>query len=446
MTLTEAAFWTKRLSIVVGVAGVILLILILILTSIAKDPLPPEYLTANYACTDTKEEFLESRLEIPSLKVNSDSENVFELQTDTGKVNNLSSLEIINVHKYKVKEQQLDNQLKAKEIASALGFDADKIYRKGTTDYIWTSSNNSRSLDINATTLNFVMTTSSSYIRDVAKASDLPTVNEAISYAKNTVRRLGILGSDYNYNDSGNINTFLIDINPDGTFSEAPSLAEAELIKVDFQKSRPMISIKESTENSTAVIRALNDNLGDPEEEEIIINDSRVKVYNYSTIVTYPNPSSSNISVYIGPDDEKTDILPNVYKMDFTYWPLETESCGTYELVSPTYALEKVQSGEGSLVYLNEKNGDEIEDYQPRSVNKYIIYNIDVAYYEPIATQPLFLQPIYVISGEAVFKNDTRGEFHIFYPAINYDIVQDKIETTQDTTTEDDSGGGLLNL
>ena len=445
MTLTEAAFWTKRLAIILGVVGLILFVIILILTSVAKDPLPPEYLTANYACTDTKEDFLLDRLEISSLKVNSDSENIFELQTDTGKVNSLSSLEIINVHKYKVKEQQLDNQLKAKEIASALGFNSEKIYRKGTTDYIWTNSTNSRSLDINASTLNFVMTTSSSYIREIAKIADLPTENEAIAYAKNTVRRLGILGSDYNYNDSGNINTFLIDINPDGTFSEAPSLAEAELIKVDFQKTRPMISVKDTTENSTAITRALNDNLGDPEEDEIIINDERVKVYNYSTIVTYTNPSSSNISVYIGPEDEETKILPYVYKIDFTYWPLETESCGTYELVSPTYALEKVQAGEGSLVYLNDKNGDEIDDYQPRSINKYIIYDIAIAYYEPTTTQPLFLQPIYVISGEAIFKNDTRGEFHIFYPAINYDIVQDKVETVEETTTEN-SSGGLLNF
>jgi hypothetical protein len=446
MTLTEAAFWTKRVAIIAGVVVGIFIVIILIFTSVAKDPLPPEYLVANYACTETRDEFLEGKLEIPSLQVNSDSENIFELQTDTGKVNSLSSLEIINVHKYKIKEQQLDNQLKAKEIASALGFDADKIYRKGTTDYIWTNSGNSRSLDINATTLNFVMTTSSSYIRDVAKVADLPTVNEAIAYAKNTVRRLGILGSDYNYNDSGNINTFLIDINPDGTFSEAPSLADAELIKVDFQKSRPMISVKETTENSAAIIRALNDNLGDPEEDEVIINDERIKLYNYSTIVTYPNPSASNISVYIGPEDESTSVLSNVYKIDFTYWPLEIESCGTYELVSPTYALEKVQSGEGSLVYLNEKNGDEIEDYQPRSVNKYIIYDIDVAYYEPNTTQPSFLQPIYVISGEAVFKNDTRGEFHIFYPAINYDIVQDKTEMIQNDTTTNDDTNELLNL
>jgi hypothetical protein len=124
---------------------------------------------------------------------------------------------------------------------------------------------------------------------------------------------------------------------------------------------------------------------------------------------------SSNISVYVGPNDPNSSDLKDIYQIDFTYWPLEAESCGTYELVSPTYALEKVQSGEGSLVYLNDRDGDEIEDYQPRSVSKYTIYEITIAYYEP-ATQP------------EEFQNGERGEFYIYYPAINYDIVQDKIE------------------
>jgi hypothetical protein len=442
MTLTEAAFWTKRVGVIVGVISLLFVIVVIIFSNSNQD-LPPEYLTANYACTETAEEFLENRLEIPSLEVNSDSENIFEIQTDTGKVNSLSNLEIINVHKYRVETQQLDNQIKAKSIASALGFDPEAIYRKGTTDYIWTSPVNSRSLNIDAKNLNFIMTTNSSYIRDISKELPVPTENEAIALAKNSIRKLQILGSDFNYNDPSNITTYLIDINPDGSYSEAPSLADAELVRVDFHKSKPMISIKEGVENSAAMINTLDNNIGPATEDEIIVNERRIKIFNYSTVVTYQNPSLSNISVYVGPEDKNSETFKNIYRIDFTYWQLEQESCGTYELVSPTYALEKIQSGEGSLVYLNDKNGDEIEEYQPRSVNKYVIYNIDIAYYEPI-TQPLFLQPIYVVSGEAVFKNDTRGEFHFFYPAINYDIVKDKVDLPEAPT--DDTSGSPLDL
>jgi hypothetical protein len=445
MTLTEASFWTKRFGVIAGIAVLIFVILAIVLTSIKNDPLPPEYLTANYACTETKEDFLKYRLDIPSLEVNSDSENVFELQTDTGKVDDLSSLEIINIYQYKIKEQQLDSQLKAKEIAAGLGFDPESIHRKGTTAYVWSDSKISRSLEVNAKTLNFNMNTNSEYIRNIAKENPTPSENEAISDAENIVRRLGILGSDYNYDIGDNITTYWIDINPDGSYSEAPSLAEAELIRVDLHKTKGMVTIKEDIADSDAMINALTNNVGDPEEDTVIVNDKRITVYNFSTVVTYPNPNKSNISIYVGPNDENIDgLLSNIYRIDFTYWPLEVESCGTYELVSPAYALNKVQDGEGSLVYLNETNGDEIQDYQPKSVNKFIIYNIDIAYYEPL-TQPTFLQPIYVISGEAIFKNETRGEFHIFYPAINYDIVQDKIELSE-PNQEGNNDNNLLNL
>jgi hypothetical protein len=440
MTLTEAAFWTKRVGIIVLVLVGIFVIVAIITVNNANDPLPPEFLTATYACTDKKEDFLAEKLEIPSLEVNSDSENVFELQTDSGKVNDLSFLRIVNVHKYKTKNQQLDNQIKAKELAKKLGFEPDEIYRKGTTDYIWTNKSNSRSLDIDAKTLNFIMTTDSAYIRDVGKEVAIPSENEAISLAKNTIRQLGVLGSDYNFDKAKHTITHLIDINPDGTYSEAPSLAEAELIKVDFHKDTSLISIKDSIDNSQAMITMLNNRVGEGTEEMVIINDERVKVFNYSKLVTYTNPNTSHVSVYIGPEDPNSKLLSNVYKIEFTYWPIETESCGTYEIVSPSYALEKVQDGEGSLVYLNEKMGDEIEPYQPRSVKKYTVYDIFITYFEP-ESQVNFLQPIYVISGESTFKDGSTGEFIIYYPAINYDIVQDKVILPEEPEDNTESNG-----
>lgn len=441
MTLTEAAFWTKRVGVIALAGFGVFVVAAFVLTSLSDPPKPPEYLTPNWACTETKEEFLEQRLEIPSLAVNTDSENVFEIETDTGKVNSLSSLDIINVYAYKKEPQKLDNQLQAKSIASYLGFEAEEIYRKGTTDYIWTNPSIERSLTVDAKTLNFVMTTDRSYVRDIAKSSPVPTETEAISLAKNAVRRLEILGKDFNYNDAGNITTHLIDINPDRTYSEAPSLSEAEMVRVDFHKTKPMISIRENIENSRAMINSLNRTLGQATEDEIIVNERRITIYQYSTIVTYQNPTSSNISVYVGPRDSSTRTLSNIYEIDFTYWPIEQESCGTYELVSPGYAIDKVQEGEASLVYLNDRDGDEIVDYQPRSVSKYIIYDIAIAYYESVE-QPTFLQPIYVISGETVFKNETRGEFHFFYPAINYDIVGDRV-TLPEAPVSESSGSSL---
>ena len=39
-----------------------------------------------------------------------------------------------------------------------------------------------------------------------------------------------------------------------------------------------------------------------------------------------------------------------------------------------------------------------------------------------------YMVPLYLISGEAIFTNDTKGEFEFYYPAINYDVIQNKIE------------------
>lgn len=443
MTLTEAAFWTKRVGVIVLVLGGLFAIIALIITAHSQEVLPPEYLTPNYACTQRREEFLEHKLDIPSLEVNTDSQNVFDIQTDTGKVSNFANLDIINVHKYRQKSQQVDSQVQAKKIASMLGFDPDGIHRRGTTEYIWSNTENSRSLSVDARFLNFVMTTNSGYIRDVSKEVSIPTENEAISIAKNALRRLNILGADYNYNDPGNINTYLINITPDGAYSQAPALIDAELIRVDFLKTKPMISIRENIVNSQSMISYLNQTIGTSTQDETIINNERIKIHNYSTIVTYQNPSLSNISIYVGPEDPNSEKLSNVYRIEFTYWPLDVESCGTYELVSTTYAVDQVQAGNGSLVYLNEKNGDEVREYQPRTVLKYAIDNIAIAYYESI-NQQMFLQPVYVISGQATFKDDVRGEFHFFYPAINYDIVQDRVELPEADTV--DGGGSMFGL
>ena len=52
--------------------------------------------------------------------------------------------------------------------------------------------------------------------------------------------------------------------------------------------------------------------------------------------------------------------------------------------------------------------------------------NIKLYYYESPEEQE-YLQPIYVLSGEVIFAGDIRGKFDIYYPAIDYTLVQDKI-------------------
>ena len=77
MTLTEASFWTRRFGVIVLVVIFIMGITLSILFWPKKVKPPEEYLIPNYACTNTKEEFLEKAvLDIPSLKIDPASEEI----------------------------------------------------------------------------------------------------------------------------------------------------------------------------------------------------------------------------------------------------------------------------------------------------------------------------------------------------------------------------------
>lgn len=421
MTLTEAAFWTKRFGVIVLVALTLFILVLFVLLSSKESTLPPEYLTANYACTQEKEEFLENKLEIPSLEINPDSEMLFELQTDSGKVDSLPN--IVNVYRYTDLGQIINSQAEAKILSKKLGFDPERIVRQGTVGYIWVDNTNGRSLNIKARDLNFTLKTEHEKIREIRREKDLPTEREAPSIATNALRSLGILDQAYTEVQP---TIHLIDINPDGSFSEAESLLTAELIRVDFLKKIPMISIATNLEGAQQMVDSLTSRDLTYETGDRIINDERVSVYNFSTLVTYQYPVKSNISIYVGPENEQLNALKNIYQIEYNTWSLEPESCGTYELVSPSYALQKIQEGEGSLVYLN-STGDEVRQYTTQSINKFRVDNIYITYYEGLVEQQ-YLQPVYTIEGEAELKGGERADFFIYYPAINYGIVQDKIE------------------
>ncbi|HOR06192.1 MAG TPA: hypothetical protein PLR67_02370, partial [Candidatus Dojkabacteria bacterium] len=136
MTLTEAAFWTKRFGVVAGGALVIFLVVVLIITMVDREKnMPPAYLTANFACTETKEEFLEHKLSIPTLKLADGSEMLFEIKTESGKIDSLPR--IINVYKFSNPTQSLSSQADSKILAKKLGFNPDAVIRRGTESYVW---------------------------------------------------------------------------------------------------------------------------------------------------------------------------------------------------------------------------------------------------------------------------------------------------------------------
>ncbi len=432
MTLTEAAFWTKRFGVIVAAVIVIFGIVVIILVSSNSSAVLPQYISPNYACTEKKEEFLTSKLDIPTLDLASGSGMYFELQTDSGLIDALP--EIINVYKFENPTQSLSSQADAKALATKLGFSSEKISRNGTESYSWSDTN--RSLTIYAKNLNFKMTTNTSYIKQVTQNGSMPTEQEAKSIASNFLRNIGFSADDYS---NGTPTTTLISINPDGSYSQADSLSEAELVRVDFNREKSMVTIPSNVVGAEAMVSDYKKRLGEPNTESMVINDEKINIYTFNTAVTFLNPTKSNISVYVGVQADKSEkYISSIYQIDYSYWPIAESACGTYDLISPSAAIERVQAGEASLVSLIDINGDTVTEYTPRSVKKFTIMYVNLTYFESTQEQA-YLQPVYVISGEVIFSNDTKGEFDFYYPAIDYDNVQNKVVQEEPEVVETDS-------
>ena len=448
MTLTEASYWTKRLGVVTAVIAVIIVSILVIILSISSDEAPEEYLTANCACTKLKEDFLENELELISLELGSESEMVFQIETTSGQIDSLPS--IINIYAFEEQGQSLNSQLEATEIASKLGFNTNALTRPDENTYVWTDTERQRTLTIDATTLNFIMTTDANYIRDISEDSTVPSDSESATLAINVLKQANLLDDDYTSDTSTKL-FYDVDINPDGSYSQASSSGEADLVRIDFRRRKSMISILETLENAEEIKTSIEnqmdifseDSIFTEAEETVVYDGNKIQLYTFSTFVLNENPYQTNISVYVGPEDKDANSNEFIYRIEYINWPIQEYPCGTYELIAPSDAIQQIQDGEGFLVSLVLKNGDYIVDYQTKNVTKFIVHDISIAYYEP-SEYIDYLQPIYVIEGEAYLDNDEKATFMYYVPAINYELVTNAVEET--VTTEDDATDSVLDL
>jgi hypothetical protein len=202
-----------------------------------------------------------------------------------------------------------------------------------------------------------------------------------------------------------------------------------------------MISIRTDIRGADSVVSALLRRNLTYEMGKTIINNESVEVYNFSTLLTYQNPVKSNISVYVGAENDSLKILKNIYQIDYKVWNIEPDHCGTYPLIDPSIAKDKVENGEGSIVFVN-YDSDEVQPYTPQEISRFLVTSVNITYYEGLLEQK-YLQPVYLFGGQAELKNGKWADFHIYYPAINYAIVGDKIELEE---TPIEEGNGLFSF
>lgn len=427
MTLTESAYWTRRGGVIAVAAFAAFLLFTLLLVYWPRGGAVPNYLKPTYACTETKEEFIESQLTIPTLELSGGEKPFFTIETATGKIEELPL--IANVYRYDNPGALLGAQNEAKKIALKFAFKPELIQRRGASEYYWDEDAFGRALVVDASSLNFELTTNFRNSNAMPPDADLPTSEEAKKTAIAFLQGNGWMLEDYTKEEPL---TTDINIEADGSFSEARSRGDAELIRVDFYRSKPFLSVPSNIDGADIIKEELQEEYRDYDYsvESVSAEGQKLDLYNFSTEVVHVDTQQSNISVYIGPEDSRQEEgsrgSRSIYGMEYNAWIVEPEPCGTYPLISATEVSNRILNGEGSLVYLNEKDGDDIIPYQPRSIEKLAVNDVRIAYIDKREEQE-FMQPIYIVIGEAFFDSGATGRFYYYIPAVDYQNLQNPV-------------------
>lgn len=424
MTLTEAAYWTRRLGLVGGILF-FLFVAISVVIVIMDSVNPPDLsvLTPDFACTAMPDEFKKEQLVVPSLQMGSGQLQYIEIDTLTGKTEQLPP--VANVYRYNHPAPSLSAENKAKSIGEKLGFDPDAIRRRGTIQFYWPEDAYGRSLTVDANTLNYELKVNYKNSSALPKEKDLPTNEEAKNIARTFLSSNGWLLSDYGKEEP--LFT-LINIEPDGTFSMAATRSEAELIRVDFVRDAAFLKVPENIEQFEKIKSDLERNYEgyESEMEEVSFNGTSVNTYNFMTVVVNPELEKSNISVYVGTEYSRKgefDAPDEIYNVEYTAWEIQQDPCGKYPLKSTAQIADSIENGEASLVYLNDEDGDTVIPYRPRVATDLRITSVVLGYLDSPERQE-YLQPIYIVKGTAIMENGSNGVFYYYIPAIDYEILE----------------------
>ncbi|HEQ65289.1 MAG TPA: hypothetical protein ENN64_00480 [bacterium] len=442
MRLTEAAHWAKRLGTILFVVLFLVIVFLYITTLEPRKKEISSYTTPDFACTLTADEFKNNKLSIPSLSLGPDSKMNFTIDTPTGRIDDLPT--IVNVFEYDNPGEMLNSLDLAKDIAKNLGFTDQQMERIGTKEYKWVDPTTARTLRIQARNLTFTLETDFSNPNALPEKRNIPTDIEAKRAAINFLQSTsGLLPADYAQNDPY---LTYIKLDRNGNYTQSRSKAETDLIRVDFFRKAKLMTLYSSHKDYNEIIKRFNrfEQVEDPD------STSSQTITHFMASVSTLSFTNGNISVYIGsPRDERRSFGSNaIYQINYKNWYLNPEPCGTYELITSNEAIEMLKNGNGSLIYLVERNGDTVRPYSPQSVTRFSILNVTLGYYDP-PFESRFMQPIYIISGEATFDTGVLGDFIYYVPAIKYEVIEDfdpdKVSDPTDIVEDEgESGGGLM--
>ncbi len=155
-------------------------------------------------------------------------------------------------------------------------------------------------------------------------------------------------------------------------------------------------------------------------EETVISEEAQIaKVDFFRSINKYkvvgPDPKKGLLSLYVRKPEN--DLLLNAPVIEAYYNGINPDSSASYPIISPAEAWQAVRSGLGVVTNATPRNFNHFKNYSPVRVEKILIDNIYIGYYETPEYQT-FLQPIYVFEGKYTTRGSEGGSIAIYFPAI----------------------------
>lgn len=129
-----------------------------------------------------------------------------------------------------------------------------------------------------------------------------------------------------------------------------------------------------------------------------------------------PDPSKGLMRIIVTKHSETPNPLNNPV-IEAHYWEIEKETEATYPIITVQEAWKMVTEGKAVITQVTPKQSNPFEPYYPVSVEKILIDNIYLAYYETPKFQT-YLQPIYVFSGKYTTRGTEGGSITLYFPAI----------------------------
>ena len=415
MTLTEAGHWAKRFGVILSVILLFSIIIVYFILNSPSKKTTPSAEKATMSCPTAI-----PKLEIPSLQMGAGSSDKFKTDTPTGKIDKFPK--IVNVYKYNNPGESLTFLSEAQIIAEKLGFSKEKYIRESTIAYIWDDLITARRLRIEAKNMLFELKTEFGNMQAMPKDKEsLPTDTEAVSIATNFLKNTGLFTTDY---ADGEVKTTMIKIGSNGALTEATSKASADLIRVDFFRKAAVVTFLEDSSALKSVEKSLENFKYDVYTVEQDGVEYTVRTYFANIEQKYSQNGKSYLSVLVGPADRRKSAYgaTNIYGVEYKNWIVELSACGTYPIIPAGTAVQMVSEGKGSLVYFNRKGGDDVVAYSPLVATDLTILDIDLGYYD-VDVEAEYLQPIYIVKGEAILDNGDVGSFVYFVPAIDYEYI-----------------------